>query len=108
MISPITVRAIQAIIGLLVIFFIVPLGSFIFGKLIQRKCRNNILYRIVQITVILIIFTWSALRYCKIVSFNYNYDPTFFGDFSPVFGVYWAYIGVLFIIGTVAQYFHRK
>ena len=108
MISPKTVRAIKTIIGLLVIFFIIPLGSFMFGKYIQRKCRNNILYRIVQIAVILIIFTWSALRCCKIVSFNYNYDPTFFGDFSPVFGVYWAFVGVIFIIGAVSQYFHRK
>lgn len=108
MISPKTIRAIQAIIGIITIFIIIPIGSFLFGKFIQSKCRNNIYFRIIQLTIILVIFTWSFLRYYKIVSFSYNYDPTFFGDFSPFFGIYWAFIGLLFIVGTVTQYFRVK
>ena len=85
------------------IIILIPSAFFIFGIIIQHYILSYSKLVKLKKIILIIIFGWASLRLFRIISFSYNVD-SFFGDISPIYGIYWLIMGVLFLIGCLVRY----
>ncbi len=76
-------KKLSGILTILLVCMGIPITMFGIGRVLQKKSNAKKGWRIMKWCVVGTVFTWSILRYTRLVSFSYNQDPLLLGDFAP-------------------------